>query len=128
MPVSLFLTPEQLDVVNLANKSKKVPFRCTRNSLELTHENWEQVRDLVKALHTKKFNIKTKTVENLETCYYASQVLDKIAGAENHFKHNPPRNDNAIGIVTNDTEEEQEQEEEETTSEAGDSDGAITSE
>lgn len=122
MPVSVFLTPEQLDVVKAANKDGKVDVKTTTNSLQLTHENWQAVRDAVQALHTKKFTIKTKTVENLETCYYCSQVLEKIQGVSMHFittKPPVPANDGEIGTVTTEetTEETETSQAEETETE-----------
>lgn len=101
MPVSVILSPEQLDVVKQANKGDKVSVKCTTNSMQLTHENWEAVRDMLQTLHNKKFNIKTKTVDHLQTCYYAQQVLEKIATASEHFINNPlpAKNDNVVGVV-----------------------------
>jgi hypothetical protein len=101
MPVALFLNDQQLDVFNAAVKGKSIEFKTSgRGNVQLTAENWEAIREAVKELHNTKFNIRTKTVDHMETCYYAQQVLEKISNMENELKAMPPVNDNTIGIVT----------------------------
>lgn len=99
MPVSLILNEEQLDVFSAAMKGKGVTFNTKgRNHIYLTQENWESIRDAVTALHTKNFNIRTKTIDHMERCYYASQILEKISGLSSSF-NTASNNDNATVVA-----------------------------
>lgn len=98
MPVALPLNEEQVSVFNQALKGKTIPFTNNRNVIQLTRENWEAIRDAIQDLHTKKFKVRTKTVEHLEVCYYAQEILQKIDSASIEFR-TPPTNDNVIGVV-----------------------------
>jgi hypothetical protein len=107
MPIALFLNEEQLDVFNNALKGKEITFKTIgRTNIQLTAENWEAIREALLELHNKKFSIRTKTIEHLETCYYAEQILSKITTLEGDLKELPPVNDNTIGTVTIPSDEE----------------------
>lgn len=100
MPVSLILNDQQLDIFNAALKGKSIDFKTIgRSHILLTAENWQEIRDAIKDLHDKKFGIRTKTVEHLETCYYAYEIIGKIHVLENDLRRLPLANDNKVGVV-----------------------------
>ena len=106
MPVALTLNDYQMDVVNAALKGKNINVKINRNTVNLTSENWEEIRNAVQDLHNKKFKIRTKTAEHLETCYYAEQVLERIGFAAVEFRPATEDNDNTIGLVIDNTGDE----------------------
>lgn len=106
MPISLVLNEEQNGVFSQAAKAAKLEVSSNRGTITLTRENWEQVRAAVKALHEKKYSVKTKTVEHLEVCYYAQEILNKIDGVAGEFSAPVASNDDTVGIIGNISEEE----------------------
>lgn len=101
MPVSLFLNEGQVDVLNRAFKGKKTAPTVTGRTVTVTRDNVVPIREAVHALHQKKFSVRTKTVEHLETCYYAKQILDRLDAIAAEFEIPPVNetNDNTVGIV-----------------------------
>lgn len=96
MPISLFLSDQQMDILTTATKGKDIQFKTLGHStVHLTAENWEAIRDAVTELHSQKFKIKTKTIDHMETCFFAQQILGKIKTLEGDLQRIPPVNDNA---------------------------------
>lgn len=95
MPVALFLSDRQLEVFSTATKGKSIEYKTAgRGTVQLTAENWEAIREAIMELHSKKFAIRTKTVEHLEVCYYAQEILSKFRDMEHDLRSLPCANDN----------------------------------
>jgi len=107
MPVSLTLNDAQLEVFNAAIKNRKVEYKTLgRNNIQLTAENWAEIRDAIQELHDKKFKVRTKTREHLETCYYADQIVAKIIDASSAFGIQPMNDNSTVVAVETSSDEE----------------------
>jgi hypothetical protein len=95
MPVALPLNENQMAVYEQAVKGKDITIKISGRSLLLTRENHAAVRDAVTKLHEKKLKIKSKTIEHMETCYFAQQILEQIERVCAEFT-----NDNTVGVVS----------------------------
>lgn len=107
MPVALGLNHDQWSVLEQALKGKNIAnLQSHIRTVQLTTENVIPIRDAVKALHNKKFRIKTKTVEHIETCLYCEQIIKRI----NSLLYNFPdvaANDADVGLVDTSTNKEE---------------------
>jgi hypothetical protein len=111
MPIQLVLTEDQARIYNMViegGKTKKSNLPTPHNGriVPLTADNYNVIRDEVKALHLKKFKVKNKKAEHLEICFYAQQILNKLNSLEREFTpYLSEDNDNIIGIVSDPEEE-----------------------
>jgi methyl-accepting chemotaxis protein len=95
MPIALTLSDRQVDVLAAATKGRDIKWNnAGRNTIQLTAENWEEIRQAVLELHARKYAIKTKTIDHMETCYYAQQILEKFHHIEGELSRIPSANDN----------------------------------
>jgi hypothetical protein len=103
LAVGLNLNVAQRDVLILAVKGKPFnPFTRT-GTIEVNAENVLQVREAVVDLFRKKFAIKTKTAQIMETCFLCERIIDKIDNVLDTFGYEAPpepTNDNEMGIVS----------------------------
>ena len=95
MPVALPLNENQMAVYEQAVKGKTLNIKMQGRSLLLTRENHTVVRDAVSKLHEKKLKVKSKTIEHMETCFFAQQILEQIDRVCAEFT-----NDNTVGVVS----------------------------
>jgi hypothetical protein len=94
MPVLVPLNELQRSTLEKAIKNRKIEVVVRGRQLQLTAANAQKIRDAVEELHLKKFKIKTKTVEHLEICYSAQEIIRIIDSAMPEFT-----NDNKIGVI-----------------------------
>lgn len=95
MPVALPLNENQMAVYEQAVKGKNLTVKIQGRSLMLTRENHAVVRDAVEKLHEKKLKVKSKTIEHMETCFFAQQIIEQLDRVCVEFT-----NDNSIGLVS----------------------------
>lgn len=98
MPVALPLNENQMAVYEQAVKGKNLTIKVQGRSLMLTRENHAVVRDAVTKLHEKKLKVRSKTIEHMETCFFAQQIIEQLDRVCVEFT-----NDNTVGLVSDAT-------------------------
>lgn len=100
MPVSLPLTDDEVEALTKATKGK-VEVTLNGRTLTLTRDTIIPIRQALHRMHQKKVAIKTKSIDNVEFCYYAQRVIGKLDKAAGEFGPLPEAdNDDTTGIVS----------------------------
>lgn len=103
LEITLNLNEPQREVLSRAVKGSDInPF--TRNGTVVVNKNTVlPVREMVVNHWKSKFAIKTKTTENLETCFLCERVIDKIDNILYNFGYEAPeeqQNENEPAIIS----------------------------